>query len=731
MLFLLVVGAVVVLTSFGWAVLTLVPDELRRQVLPAAPVVGIAFLVCGLHATGILLPVSVGVWVLGVVAVALIARFVVRHGVRRWADRTTLAWCAVAVAVGIPLAAVSMAPSIELGSPTVVSATPSNDAVYYVSVTGWLEEHSILDAPAVAPVPAGQEPSGAVPGDGPAQTALDLPLRVGQELVQAALNVLTSTNPTTTFVAWLGTWVLLIPGACVGAARVLGASRTAGLVAGTVVASSTVLVQQAYNQNAASVLGVALVPLAMGLFVASLRPGTDRRTHVVAALVLGAVVGTYSEFAPFLAPALIAAAVVRRTHVRAAVLGALQVILLAVVLAPLAWYRAVVSLLVVGSGGDNPSVSPYLDPDVLVVADRLVGFPTATSSTGVAVAGGLALVVLGGWVAAVLVGPARGLATGFAVSSTAVVGLLTAEGLDYAQRRAVEITFSVGLFLAVLGWASVASAVTGLVRRFADRRRPAVARLVAAGIASVVLVSLAAWVSLNARSSLDSLDPVALPGRHVDGSFTEAAAWVRELGGDEGEDLSVLVPQFFDQQWMTLVLADEDDVEYPALRPDYLRVSSYWSGGTDRYWLVGDGVQVAADPGVVIRQNDRFRLLDLDRGEAVVVAPYDLLNWNLFVRPGGGFATVGDASALVVRTPGVSQQIQLTVRGESTAPLDVVVSTGRGISTSVDGLTADPEQVVVDLPSGSAPVVVSMQVDSPSDPAAARWVVLSGVTRQN
>ena len=514
------------------------------------------------------------------------------------------------------------------------------------------------------------------------------------------------------------------------AAAVLGAARGAGLAAGAVMAASAVLVQQVYSQNAGSVLGIALAPLVVAVVVAAL--DRDRQVPVLlAGLLLSGLVGTYTEYAPFVAPAIAGALLLRRGGLGPAIARAAMVVGVAVAVAPLAWLRAAQTLIGVRGGAADAWGSPFIvRPTVMI--NRLTGAGPVSGGFEPSVIGFLlaALVVVGA-VLAVVLGPHRGAWIGFIGVGAPFVLWLSLQGLGYTQRRAVELALPLGLFVSVLGWATLVERLRGSAPEWAARRGADPRRLRAVLPAAVVVIAVVpvlVWSGVNVRSSLAALAGTDLVARHVDDDFTEAEEWIGEFGGREGSDVSVLVPAFFDQQWLGVALADEESVEYPTIRADYFRAVSFWSGGTDRYWLVGNGVQVDSDPEVVVRDNDRFRLLDLERGEAVVAAPYLLTGWNTTVQPDGAATTIGDAQVLVLGTPG-AESVVLTLRSESAVPLDVEITAPGLPPLRAESVSATPAPFEVPLPPGEQPVVLNLHVLGTPAPDANPWIEMAGIRR--
>jgi hypothetical protein len=782
---LLVATAWSLLTVVGLLVLAAVRPELRNKLMPAAPLVGAAFLVVGLHGTGLFLPVRFGLPVVALAALAVAGVGLRRRTLRPFVDRSGIVWTLVSLAVAVPFTLVALAPSLMLHDSRIVSATVNHDAFWYVSVDSWFQDHTLLETPHIAMAP--DVPGHAVedvPGvlaDGPAVVAQTTPMRVGHDLVQAALNVATGTSPVVTFSPWLAAWVLLVPGGCVAAVSLLRLHRGFGLAAGVLIASSHVLVVQVYNQNAASVLGVALAPLALAGVVAAL----DRRAPVLlAGVLLSGLIGIYTEYTPFVAPALVGATLLRRRDLRGAVVRAAGVVAAAVLVAPYVWVRAIQSLFGSSRAVEAVSDSPFRDAPAEVILNRLVGVgPVDAGVTPSNVALVLGSLVVLGCVLAIGLSRFRGLWIGMLAVGLPFIVWLSVGQLGYTQRRSIDIVHPLVLVMAVIGWGE-------LLRRITARRDPGPPRAgapagdendgetepgtrlidpvpaggsrtagatllaspVIAGVLSepvttrvvrrtrpqlpVVVISLGllattlVWAGMNARSNLHSFVESDLARRHVDDTFSDAAQWVRDVGGREGQDVSVLVPSFFEQQWIAYELADEARVEYPGVRPSYLRTESYWRGGTDRFLLIGKGVQFDADPGVVVFANARFQMLDLSRGAAVVLAPHALTSWNTEVRGDGGFTTLGSAKALVLRSPSAEEDVAITLRAEFPVPFDATVSAPGQAPVVVDEMTQQPVDVDLRLPAGNGPVVVDLQAERSSDPAVLHWIEMTGVHRE-
>ncbi len=234
-----------------------------------------------------------------------------------------------------------------------------------------------------------------MPADNPMRAALALPLRIGQSMAQAALMVATGGEPVNSVMVLTALWALLVAPAAFVAARLPRVRRALAAAVAVVSATSAILVQQAYQQNVDALLGVGLALLTVASCVAA----AERRVPVpFAALVLAGLVAVYTEYALFVAPAVLGAVLQRRRHRGTAVRRSLAVLALAVLVAPTAWVRAV-GVLAIDRAADA-AASPLIRDGWYLAVSRLVGAApltgTAASRSVIALAGLLVL----GWLLA-------------------------------------------------------------------------------------------------------------------------------------------------------------------------------------------------------------------------------------------------------------------------------------------------------------------------------------------
>lgn len=654
-------GCLAILSLFGVAVLAPLRPRHRAVLLPAAPLLGAALLAVVLSSTSIFLATRTGVLVAVAVAVGLLVTGWSR-GRRPWRlTPAPVAYAVLAVAAGVPGAVLALLPSAWVGDTQPVSANPSHDVFYYVSEAAWLLDHPVQPAPVI-----GAQPSVGVvaPSYAPMAATLSLPMRFGQPLVHAALAAILHQPVGTDAMVIPALWVALLAPAAFTAARLLHSSRAAAGMIAVASASSALLVQQAYQQNFDSLLGAGLALLAIACAVAA-----ARRTIPLwpAALVLSSLVAVYTEYALYVAPAIIGGLMLAaRRGWRRRVWRSLLLLGVAVLLAPVAWLRGLRTLMIRRDG--DLLGSPFFSDGAGAALSRVVGAsPLNAPQAHHRLTAALVGAIIVGLVGAVLLRRDRGTWIGLLGVGGGYIALLTVEHHGYTQMRAVVLFLPLVLLASGLGWDA---ALRRLVRRWAV---PAAS--VFAVLGTGVLVAL--WTVLGLTSAARSLDRSFVEARHVDRSFAEAASWVDRLGGD-GNDVSVAAPDMFDQLWLAYALRNEQDVSYLSLRPDYLGALSYWAGETDRYLLVGRGAAVAYPESAVVARNARFVLLDTAGAAVVAAVPQDTPSWYPFAVAGGmggpdrghlviwrSQAARSDAVVLAVRAP-QARSVSVT---EGTSPV--------------------------------------------------------------
>lgn len=617
------------LTFAGWVFLSPLEKSRRDALLPTAPLFGLVVCVVVLHGTTVVMSVRVGCGVVAAV-LALIAAVAWRRDPRWWRPSVS-ALGALAATVGCALlpAVWVLGPSLAVGDSEVLQLSPNNDAFYYVTVADWLQDHPATDLPEIAGSPDG---GGVPPSYASARAQLSLNLRIGQELTHAALATVMGVDVEDSWYPLTALWVLLLPAAGVAAARFFALQFPTGLILGTMTAVAAPVVVQLASQNSDSLMGTALVPLALGSVVTALEhdPLVPR---AVAGLCLAALVGTYTEYLPLVAPALVVLVLMRRpSEIPAAVRSSMVLLLAAVVAAPLIWLRAVRSLLFLGSISSDSFPTSYAGAPMTLIVGRFLGAAGPGDATVSAwLVALLVAYALTGLVAAFVLGEHRTfllvlVGTGLALS----VYLVTVRDRPYSQQRAVQLLLPLVLVVAAIGWDRAWSVVrTRRLDNAAGRRRDRPATSVGARLLTAGALGGAAVFLVSNSLVAHSLHlPAVARDRHVGDEFDQAAQWVRSYDGPSGAQTSVVVGDFFSQLWISDRLRGSSGVSYPTLHPSYQGQSSYWDR-EPRRWLLTDSTalqRVGRD--VVVASNDRFALLDLSRGRAVVAVPGDVFGQN-------------------------------------------------------------------------------------------------------
>lgn len=665
----------VILAGAGWITLGPLSRRHRDRLLPAAPLIGVSFIVVVLHDTTVFTSVRTGAWVLAAVLVVLVALSFRRD--RFWwvSSRSTLGKTALTAGAGIVPGLVALLPVLRAGGGSLVQGNLSSDAFYYVTLNQWLLRNPGVRVPRIPAVPAVHADP---PSYGPVIGHLRFHLRIGEELAQSFLDVVLHAQPATTWSGLTALWVALIPAGTVGAACCLRMQFLTGLLLGSVAGTATLVYEQVLGQNAASLLGIALAPLAFGLVVQALGRH-PRLPVVVGSLVLAAWIGVYTEFTPIVLPAFAVAVLLRRPpDIRWVLARALVLLGVAVVMAPLVWANAARSLLFIGGLGGDYFGSPFLHVTIWQLVNRVTGASTLQDTgrgpqlLGVVFAStavvGMLGVVLSRRRAAVLL---LALTGGFAAWY-----LGTVKHRPYSQVRTVEIWLPLALLAAAFG-------LDRLIRA-AGRPDRGSARPVQAGIVALSMAVSLVWVVSNvARDRETTPSAAVLRTRQLDGTFGQAAGWIRRLDARGGGNTLVLAGNMFSQLWITDALRSQRLTSYPSLYVSYQDRARYWDGRLRRYLLVDQSVLLDADRGVVIRHNPRFRLLDLSRGQALVAVAAD---------------EFGTGNEFILRTPKLAARVRvfgLPVTGSGHSPVPRKEITGRPLPPGT--ITRHSRRIVVDL----------------------------------
>ncbi len=614
----IVVAQFVLAYLAGWALLGFVEPRWAQRLAPAAPVVGVAFLVVALHAVVLVVAVKVGAWivlaaVVGGLGYRLIAGGPVAEQVRDLASSGVRA--SALASFGLLGFGLALIPSVEAKAPTVL-ATNNHDAFFYVGAAEWSIEHPITSSPDLGP---GPEVSRDGPADASAMLTADRQLRIGDILLSAGAGTLSGQPVRAFWMFQVAGWLLFAPASAFAAAHLFARREpddgsdhhpwVLGAVGGLVLSSSSLVVWQVHNQNSASVLGLVLAPLAIAAVWRQLCHDEDRSPLLLAAVALAALIGTYGEYTPILAAVFGFVLLGRSPRRWPAAFGRAAIIGLATIaVAPLAFYR-LVRVLFFLNGLDSDRFSAYGNDDVWLLFGRLTGvaWPAEGVTSRFATAAVVALLLIGIG-AALTVHPGRvawaGLAVGCGFTLWYAMGVLNN---DYSHQRTVEIVQPLALLVATFGWFELLKRLIG-----GGHGQRA---LLGTGLVAVIVAGVApasAGRSIHGESFLAD--------RAVDGSYDDLADWVALHGAEGGSDVTALVSGYDEMLWATDALRDYADVKYPFLYPDYMVVTSF-GDKIDRFVLV-DSRALVDTVAPVLAANNRFRLYDTEGVAFTAVLPY-------------------------------------------------------------------------------------------------------------
>jgi hypothetical protein len=684
-LVLLPLAFVVIVTVLGVATIAPLRYGFRQVLLPATPLIGAAMMAVVLSGTSWFL--SAG-WGMVVVVLAAAASVGVAVRLRRRFWRTTWRTAAVTLAcwlVGALGAALAMIPNAEVGDSRIVMANANHDALFYTSVAGWLADHPILPIPVIGTSPAQDL---AVPAFGAAAFAITYPLRIGQSMVHAALTRAVGSEVMTTAMPVLALWVFVVPGAVFVALRILRTRPTIALGGAIAVTFSALLIYQVVNQNMDSLFGVSLAVMTIGSVVGAAQ---GRMSRWPAAILLAALVAVYTEYALFVAPAVLGGVFIYRSrrYLRNLV-RAVQVLALALVIAPTAWYRGAIQLSnFAGSGGDGWP-SPFITPGSWVWLNRVLGAgPLADDSPLAKSAALFGVMVAIGCILAVVFSRSRGVWIGLLLVGVPYIVQLTLQQKGYTQFRSVVLFFPLLVVAAAAGW-------DGFVA-FLRRHRWRVPATVTSGALVLLLIG---WSFVNIRTVRAQVDPTFAAGRHLGDEYEQTQQWVAEFGGPEGQDITVLAPDFVENIGLNLTLRDYDELTYPMENANYLYVNEFWDGNEDPYVLVGTGTQTRVEPSAIVRRNDKFTLIDRRVAGGMVIAPMDLTGWQWMAQPDGSFLGSYGSELIVMQTdpapgtpavelaagdPGASVPVELESPGVTDGTGAVLESTAQAVEVPNPG----------------------------------------------
>ena len=193
----------------------------------------------------------------------------------------------------------------------------------------------------------------------------------------------------------------------------------------------------------------------------------------------------------------------------------------------------------------------------------------------------------------------------------------------YTLGRLMAFCFPLVLTGAALGLGAFASWVD-------NRRTPHGSWLGAWAVAVVVVMAI------SVTTTLDYLGGVRSDIREVDSSYSQADGWLDEIGDPTGDQVSIAAFDFVNQLWISEATREREGVAYPVLDPSYFRMPHSWDGSGDRYLLIDTSGLWSALPQAVVRQNERFSLLDTSVGVAALSSTGDHIRFGVAAESGLG-----------------------------------------------------------------------------------------------
>ena len=585
-----------VLSIIGLLVVALAPAREASQNAIAAPIIGVVAVSLFHAAVGAIFPTRVSTVILIAAVLAGFVR-VARSRRSEFADALTrLRGAPLLLAMGLP--ALIFGSAVFADGPALVRTGQTFDVYAFVAAADWVDNHRYTDLPI-----ASEDP----PGDLYAAGHLAADLRLGNEQTITSLAfLLGGLDEMQLMQAVQGLWIILLALGAGTLALSLGTGHRRAAVVAMVIPLSPLLIAQLFDQNVASLLGIAAGLCTVGAVHLSLvRP--SRANGLIAGFFLAGLAAIYSELLILVLPVVTILFLWTLTAAKSRLdcwrwlTGAVTA---TVVVGLVPWYRTVLSMSGHASRGrDIPGYLSPFDPthsSVATVAARVIGEHGYFEGNGISSVG-IALIVLMliGIVAALLTPASRKAALAVVVAWVAVVFLLTARsGLQYPQFRAIEFTTPFLLTISVIGLMLLTSHISWpLLGEGA---------LFAVSLA-VVLLWAETLASLNSRAD-DFRTSVPLDG------VAQAESWIESVGAE-----NVLIIESEVEHQLALIhnLKDHPGIAYAALEPSYVGKpsESHWNGERRSYLLVGRSELRSSDTASPVESNQLFefyRSTDLD-----------------------------------------------------------------------------------------------------------------------
>ena len=680
---------VAVVTILGLIVISLLPTEWKRSLTPAAPVVGVSALVVGLYWAGLVFGTAVSTWIL--LSAFAVGLFVAWRRLRLIFKREYLIQGGLALLLGLLPALLILQPSASLTEGVVVHPTSIHDAFFYTSAAEWLRGHPLTEQPDINPhITADSQ----APAYAPALTTQLLSIRQGEHLIQAAAVSFGQDRVSSQWYQLQAAWLLVLPGSVLAFGRLIGMSRRATWLGAISMTGASLLSFQALNQNSPSLLGLAILPLALGLLVRALDPQAEHG-WVDAALAAGciaALIGVYSELLVLLALLPIGLVFANATGPRWVLEHGLKILGLSVLISPWAWFLAAQTFLRLAPATSVLGPPSFWGTSAGVVANRFLGLASIDESRPASLLTLAAAVLFLLGIISSLRHPGLRWVTASVVLSASFLWLSHgARGGFYLMDRVVMIAQPILFLVSGIG-------IGVLIDRISAGRALAKGDQVlgTAGSVALALVLLASAANLSSTQRL-VMSQGGYEQRAITPEIQEAVAWVEEIASADGSDLTVLVDDYVARLWVADGLRDFPGVAFAILTPDYFRVRSYVDSRVDRYVLTSPWVFTNLPSEAKVRENSRFVLYDTEGTDALFLATRENF-WGPEYSESGVFEWMSDAGVVVTLRSDVRSALALATGANlELGVLQVMVTPGGGVEWGTF-VASDDKLDVIRLP---------------------------------
>jgi len=659
-----------ILSALGYAVLAPLNPDIRRRLVPAAPVFGAALIAVLTNWTNRWISIT---WSLPLVVVAAVCLYAYAVKTQKRPFQfgrikvRTMSFAGLIVLPGIIMISIPIA---TVGDTNAVAPSQYFDQFYFAGVSTYIVDHPILPGPVTD---ASQGPLDAATA-APAADIVDKRLRFGQSSVAAMLSVAVFKSPFETVTSTGLLLFLMLTPAVVVAGQLIGLSRRSAAIAAALVSTSFFVVSQPLDGRHDGLLGASMALLAVALTVAVSR---ERGLTWPLVLMAGSLVTVYSEY-------LLIVGVMVAGY---CLVGPRQTLLprfdriagrwaLSFVLVPWAWIWLAQSFKT--TTRFTSGASPFEEKHGWALFRAFAGVPSfdrwdwlnpVMSLCAVAV---LLVACAGLGLVALKVPELSGLAIGLLPVFAFIQVKAVASGATYLQDRVMQLCMPL-LILLIIAGLTLSAPRLAITRRpsilHGARRRVAISRLPRAGAAIFVACNL---LALGLTTS-----PARASVQHVPVAFTDAVADLVERHGPE--NVTVVAPNLTDAASLSLSLSKFPGIDQAALPfvPTFLGTASRWDRLTSKYYVVGRGVSVLGGHRTIAADGD-YRIVTLDQ-TGLIISPVEATNWPRLLWRRGYTCARDGVRVLAIRGGSQPGELPVEIRSASSTPttLQLVTSDGK------------------------------------------------------